>query len=87
MVPQPAPGGIYTGNAQPVAHIGLLRNYFAWTWGDALFVVIDPYWHSDGAADNELGSRDKKGRDLWRNTLGDAQYHWLRQTLEQSQAR
>ena len=85
--PQPAPGGIYTGNAQPVPHIGLLRNYFAWTWGDALFVVIDPYWHSDGAADNELGSRDKKGRDLWRNTLGDAQYHWLRQTLEQSQAR
>ena len=87
LYPQPAPGGIYTGNAQPVAHIGLLRNYFAWTWGDALFVVIDPYWHSDGAADNELGSRDKKGRDLWRNTLGDAQYHWLRQTLEQSQAR
>ncbi|MBY0260940.1 MAG: metallophosphoesterase family protein, partial [Phycisphaerales bacterium] len=42
--PLPAPGGIYTGNSKPVEHIGLLRDYYAWEWGDALFVVIDPYW-------------------------------------------
>ncbi|MBY0263098.1 MAG: metallophosphoesterase, partial [Phycisphaerales bacterium] len=53
--PLPAPGGIYTGNAEPVEHIGLLRDYYAWEWGDALFVVIDPYWHSDVAVDNEAG--------------------------------
>ena len=41
--PQPAPDGFYSGNAEAVPHIGLLRNYFAWEWGDALFVVIDPY--------------------------------------------
>ena len=47
----------YTGNTQPVEHIGLLRDYYAWTWGDALFVVIDPYWHSDVAVDNEAGTK------------------------------
>ncbi len=55
--PLPAPGGIYTGNTKPVEHIGLLRDYYAWEWGDALFVVIDPYWHSDAAVDNEAGVR------------------------------
>ena len=44
--PEPAPDGFYTGDEQTVAHIGLLRDYYAFTWGDALFVVIDPYWHS-----------------------------------------
>lgn len=55
--PLPAPGGIYTGNTKPVEHIGLLRDYYAWEWGDALFVVIDPYWHSDAAVDNEAGMK------------------------------
>jgi hypothetical protein len=40
--PQPAPDGFYTGDAEPVEFIGPLRDYYAWTWGDALFVVIDP---------------------------------------------
>jgi hypothetical protein len=53
--PLPGPSGFYTGNAEPVEHIGLLRDYYAWTWGDALFVVIDPYWHSEVAVDNEAG--------------------------------
>lgn len=87
LFPQPAPDGFYSGNSQPVPHIGLLRNYFAWTWGDALFVVIDPYWHSQGVVDNALGSRDKSGRDLWDVSLGEAQYRWLQQTLAQSKAR
>lgn len=55
--PLPAPGGIYSGNAEPVEHIGLLRDYYSWEWGDALFVVIDPYWHSDVAVDNEAGTK------------------------------
>jgi hypothetical protein len=81
--PQPAPDDFYTGNAQPVEHIGLLRDYYAWTWGNVLFVVIDPYWHSPVPSDNRLGSGDKT-RDLWDITLGDAQYQWLKTTLEQS---
>ena len=58
---QPAPDTFYTGNAQPVPHIGLLRNYFSWHWGDALFVVIDPYWHSASVVDNKPGRHDKGG--------------------------
>ncbi len=87
--PQPAPDAFYSGNPEPVEHIGLLRNYYAFTWGDALFVVIDPYWHSPQTVDNQFGAdRDqKKDRDLWNVTLGDAQYRWFRQTLETSTAK
>lgn len=98
LYPQPAPDGFYSGNASPVAHIGLLRNYYAWTWGDALFVVIDPYWHSSSSVDNAFEKGRDKGdqklqeatrawRDLWDITLGDAQYRWLQQTLEGSKAK
>ena len=57
----PAPDGFYTGNTEPVEHLGLPRDYYAWTWGDALFVAIDPYWHSgvqvDAAPGGGGGSR------------------------------
>jgi len=84
--PQPAPDGFYTGDAEPVKFIGPLRDYYAWTWGDALFVVIDPYWHSSRPVDNVLGGRAKSG-DRWSITLGEAQYRWLKQTLEESRAK
>ena len=92
LFPMPAPDGFYTGDTQPVEHIGLLRDYYAWTWGDALFVVIDPYWHSKVPVDNVFGSHAHGGqggreRDLWAVTLGDAQYQWLKTTLAQSQAK
>jgi hypothetical protein len=83
---QPAPDGFYSGNAEQVPHIGLLRNYFAWTWGDALFVVIDPYWSSPVAVDNIFGGSDKRAV-MWDVTHGDAQYRWLKATLEQSPAK
>jgi phosphodiesterase/alkaline phosphatase D-like protein len=84
--PQPELDSFYSGDAEPVEFIGLLRDYYAFTWGDALFVVIDPYWHSTQNVDNQFGAdRDqKKNRDLWNVTLGDAQYHWFKQTLETS---
>ena len=87
--PQPAPDNFYTGNPEPIEHIGLLRDYYAFTWGDALFVVIDPYWHSPQTVDNQFGAdRDQKqNRDLWNVTLGDAQYAWFKQTLETSNAK
>ncbi|MBH9553846.1 metallophosphoesterase family protein [Inhella gelatinilytica] len=61
LFPLPAPNAFYSGNTTPVEHIGLLRDYHAWTWGDALFVIIDPYWHSPQTVDNPLGHRDKAG--------------------------
>ncbi|CAN5551759.1 hypothetical protein BH11PLA2_BH11PLA2_05460 [soil metagenome] len=72
--PMPASGGIYTGHEQEFKAIGLLRDYFAWTWGDALFVVLDNYWHSpsqvdtgfQGGANGKKGGQDeKKGRIWW----------------------
>lgn len=86
--PQPAPDGFYTGDAEPLDPIGRLRDYYAFTWGDALFVVVDPYWHSPQTVDNPFGAGHaaKPNRDLWKVTLGDAQYQWLKQTLETSAA-
>jgi hypothetical protein len=95
--PLPAPDSFYSGDADPVEHIGLLRDYYAWTWGDALFVVIDPYWHSDVPVDGEVGGKKqdekgekgggKRGRDMWGITLGDKQHAWLEHTLRGSNAR
>ena len=62
------------------------RNYFAWTWGDALFVVIDPYWSSPVPVDEPFGGGTKH-TNAWDFTHGDAQYQWLKQTLEQSKAK
>ena len=91
--PQPAPGCFYSGNAEPVEFIGLLRNYFAWTWGDAQFVIIDPYWSSPVPVDNGYGvDRNASGggnktSNKWQLTLGEAQYQWLKRTLEDSPAK
>ena len=91
--PQPAPDGFYSGNSEQVQHIGLLRNYYAWEWGDALFVTIDPYWASPVVVDNVFGNNSQNAGDngktanKWLITHGDAQYEWLRKTLEQSKAK
>lgn len=87
LYPQPAPDAFYTGNAEQVPHIGALRNYFAWTWGDALFVVIDPYWSSPTVVDNVFGDSEPKRSNLWSVTHGDEQYQWLARTLRDSPAR
>jgi hypothetical protein len=84
--PQPAPDGFYTGDTGTVEFIGPLRDYYAWTWGDALFVVIDPYWHSPKPVDKVFGG-GVKTRDMWVITLGEPQHQWLKRTLEESQAR
>ena len=84
--PQPAPGRFYTGNTERIEFIGLLRNYFAWTWGDALFVTIDPYWSSPVPVDNVYGGGPKTS-DKWAITLGEMQYQWLKQILERSTAK
>lgn len=89
--PLPAPDGFYTGDEEPVQFVGLLRDYYAWTWGDALFVTIDPYWHSSVVVDNPLGkgpgTEGPRTRDMWDITLGEAQYKWLKKTLEQSKVK
>ena len=99
--PLPAPDQFYSGDPEQVDYVGLLRDYYAWTWGDALFVVIDPYWHSPVPVDsaggdkrqrNSRGAKRRGGsrgrsRDWWGMSIGNAQYQWFEKTLEQSKAR
>lgn len=83
--PLPAPNNFYTGDKDTVEHVGLLKDYYAFEWGNALFVVIDPYWHSDVAVDNQPTADGNKGKkDPWNITLGKVQYEWLKKTLETS---
>jgi len=39
----PVPDEFYTGNEQSEEHVGQPENYYAFQWGDALYVAIDPY--------------------------------------------
>lgn len=93
--PLPAPGGFYSGDETKMAPVngyptiaatdGYLRDYYAFTWGDALFVTIDPYWHSPTISPDSTLFSDPEPH--WGATLGDAQYAWLKKTLETSDAK
>ena len=74
----PAPDNFYTGDATMHPFVGQRENYYAWTWGDALFIVIDPYWYTKPKPDAQNG---------WRWSLGKTQYDWLKATLENSSAK
>ena len=83
LYPLPVEDGFYTANKDDVRFIGLREDYYAWNWGDSLFVVLDPYWYTTTCPYTTTGDRG----DNWRWTLGAAQYAWLRDTLESSTAR
>ena len=72
--PTPTDGDFYSGSATIEIFVDRHDGYYAWEWGDALFVVLDPFWY-DGA-----------GNDQWGRTLGFEQYSWLKATLESSTA-
>jgi predicted phosphodiesterase len=79
LFPNPVPDGFYTGNTTPDKTIGALQDYYAWEWGDALFIVLDPYWFTP--------AQRGETADQWGPTLGEAQYQWLKTTLETSQSK
>lgn len=79
--PNPAPDDFYTGNTEEREFTGLLDDYYAWEWGDALFVVIDPYAYTFVKPHTPSGSQDN-----WDWSLGLEQYQWLRDTLAGSDA-
>ena len=77
--PNPVPDAFYSGNTETEEGLGAPENYYAFTWGDALFVSIDPYRYS---------TIDPYGKgNGWDWTLGKAQYDWFCDTLENSDAR
>lgn len=77
LFPNPVPDKFYTGNPTPDKTTGMLQDYYAWEWGDALFVVLDPYRFTPPA---------RGTGDNWNPTLGAVQYQWLKHTLETSHA-
>jgi hypothetical protein len=92
--PNPVPDAFYSGNTETDAALDgdqLHEDYYAWNWGDALFIVLDPFWYTTtkpytgntgGGETSDTGSGDR-----WDWTLGTNQYNWLKQTLENSTAK
>jgi predicted phosphodiesterase len=75
--PTPAPGGFYSGSNTADPNLNGVRDaYYSWQWGDALFIVLDPFWYTT-----------TKPGDCWNWTLGQEQYNWLKDTLETSTAK
>jgi hypothetical protein len=76
--PNPIPDDFYSGNTETEPFgIEHPENYYAWEWGDALFVVMDVYRY--------YTANEKPGGWDW--TIGRTQYDWLKRTLETSTAR
>ena len=74
----PYPNNFYSGDTAHYNYVGQRGSYYAWNWGDALFIVLDPYWFTTTKPDSLHG---------WRWTLGKPQYDWLKSTLENSTAK
>lgn len=74
--PNPYPNSFYSGN-DDVEPYGVANpeNYYAWTWGDALFVVLDVYRNQNPNNPKPQG---------WEWSLGVKQYNWLKTTLEKA---
>lgn len=75
----PFHNGFYSGNMdnEPWG-ISSPENYYAFTWGDALFVVLDVYRYQNKSNPKPAG---------WDWTLGLTQYNWLKNTLEASKSK
>lgn len=73
----PEPDHLYTGNDSLDPWAGRLQDYYAWTWGDAQFIVLNPYWHAPAG----------RAPERWGLSLGSTQYEWLRRVLTDTPAR
>jgi hypothetical protein len=73
--PNPYPNEFYSGNNVKLGDKSYVGDYYAWQWGDALFIVLDPFRFTAA------------NRSPWQRTLGSEQYQWLKKTLENSRAR
>jgi len=77
----PEPNFFYTGNTMQAYGIGFQGDYYAWLWGGALFVGIDPNWYT-----NTFPQEGQSCGFGWCWTLGFEQYKFLSNTLTNSKA-
>ncbi|MBY0263178.1 MAG: metallophosphoesterase [Phycisphaerales bacterium] len=93
-----ADGTFYTGAT--AMNDGVGSNYYAFEWGDALCIVLDPYWSTaqrirggggrgagGGSAQRPNDDPLKPTDSSWTSTLGRTQYDWLTKTLEATHAK
>lgn len=85
LYPNPSPDSFYDGPDESYPFVGKRESVYSWEWGDAQFVVLDPFWHT---TKNPHPKRARFGTaDPWAWTLGKQQADWLQETLERSKAR
>ncbi len=78
--PNPFSNSFYSGNTDVEPYgMGNPENYYSFTWGNALFVVLDVYRYQSVS---DTTAKPVK----WDWTLGLPQYTWLKNTLENSTA-
>lgn len=81
--PAPTPDTFYSGNPTPKDYtggtLGLLEDFYAFEWGEALFIMLDPFWNTM--------TNPNSANDAWHWSLGKPQYDWLKTTLQNSSAR
>ncbi len=79
LFPNPFPDDFYSGCPDPgITGAGYRESYYAWEWGDALFVVLDPFWYTIEAPHHNPIPEEGGG---WAWTLGWGQYEWLNDVL------
>jgi hypothetical protein len=97
LFPNPFPNHFYTGNHAKEPDLGFPEDYYAWQWGDAQFIVLDPYRYTvskrrGGGQGKDAGGQGRGGpggngqagsqESNWYWTLGEAQYQWLKAELK-----
>jgi hypothetical protein len=85
LYPNPIPDGFYGGVTTEHPFVGQRETVYAFEWGDALFVALDPFWMTPKNPHPKRRSGEKA--DPWAWTLGKEQFDWLAATLAGSQAR
>lgn len=85
--PNPSPTAFYPGNQQKEPEIGFPEDYYAWNWGDAQFIVLDPFRYTTRRPRGNKGGTSNSANDdsdSWSWTLGTEQYQWLKRVLAQN---
>ena len=91
----PIPNDFFSGNSDnsytDIIEDHFREDYYSFEWGDALFVVIEPFWNTmikpyPGSQGGEINDELETG-DRWDWTLGEEQYLWFKQTLESSNSK